>query len=205
MRASVARCRARPIPVDESFGLVDLRGVGDALRRLIAAAEACRLRFPRAPRAVRMQPSEASRSCSEAARVVGRDRQRSLQQHRSGIEPGIHLHDRNRRSLHRPPGSRAGSAPRPATAAAARRGCSRSRVAGVRALRAAGSARRPRPPARPAATRMSCARAASDLQRRGLRDGQPALERRILHRARGELSPAAPRADPAASARRRRV
>ena len=79
-------------PVDRRFGLVDLVGVGDALVGLPARVQAAllgqRQRLHDQPRALRRQAVVQRRGG-----VVGTDLAGLGEQHVTGVEAGIHLHD----------------------------------------------------------------------------------------------------------------
>ena len=115
--------RGGRIPVDDRFGLANLRRIGDAFRRL---------RHRRPDRARREAPQIGDQDASAlappaCARAWPRCRagrsERERVEHRAGVEPRVHLHERDAGFAHRPRAARAGSAPRRASAAAATRGC----------------------------------------------------------------------------------
>ena len=139
---------------------------------------------------MRWLPASASRSCSEPPVSSGRSASGVCSSIGPVSSPASICMIVTPVSA-RPPGSRAGSAPPRATAATATRGCSRSRGAGWRAPPAAGSARTPRRPARPAATRAAARGPLRSSASAVAATGRPARKRGFLHRACRELPAAA--------------
>ena len=85
--------RGRPRPVDRCFFLANLRRVGNTVRRLrTRRCRALRNRVERIEQCLRTERCEAvMQACAGFARV---DRYCTREQHRPGVETGLHLHDR---------------------------------------------------------------------------------------------------------------
>ena len=119
----------RPRPVDPRLLLADLGRVRRTRVRLRARHARVRPTMPSSASQQRLRAEHCETIVQLRRSLASADRRRALEQHRTGVQSCIHLHDRHAGLRDRPPGSRAGSAPRRASAAAATHGCSGSRAA----------------------------------------------------------------------------